>query len=102
PPLDAEGGVELSLSTSALAQVARRDSVSRPHFEPAPAPSMPSSYAASFGTATLPAPPVVDDRSAVFAAKLDSIQKMLENLGRTTHQKRVADEIPAELFDLYA
>jgi flagellar biosynthesis protein FlhF len=42
----------------------------------------------------------VEDPSAALAAKLDSIQRMLEQLGRTAQAGR-SDDIPTELFQLY-
>lgn len=48
-----------------------------------------------------PAPRIAASISAgEFSSKLDSIQKMLVNLGRTGPQTQ-ADEIPGELFNLY-
>ncbi|MFN0197401.1 MAG: flagellar biosynthesis protein FlhF [Planctomycetaceae bacterium] len=40
------------------------------------------------------------DPNALFAHKLDTLQKMIEDLARSSH-KRTAAEIPAEMFHLY-
>lgn len=70
----------------------------------APIPSetrtMPQVMVARVPERPAPARPVASNRSAELAAKLDNIQRMLENLSRTGHIGH-EQEIPSELFTLY-
>ena len=82
--------------------------------QPAPVKSLPakrSSPAVTPATMALSElakstnPGAIDQTSAAataqLAGKLDEIQKMLEQLGRSTHVRGGAGEIPSELFNLY-
>ncbi|MDA0833547.1 MAG: flagellar biosynthesis protein FlhF [Planctomycetota bacterium] len=50
--------------------------------------------------APLPKAVPSDDPNVLFSNKLDTLQKMIEDLARTSH-KRASAEIPAEMFHLY-
>lgn len=61
-----------------------------------------ASLAAEFGRTSVPAQPAdsVPPPSDEVAARLDTLQRMVESLSRASHF-RGADEIPPELFEIY-
>ncbi|MEX0702482.1 MAG: flagellar biosynthesis protein FlhF [Planctomycetales bacterium] len=82
-----------TLTLGAAARAAARATAPPPAARALPAPA-PAIRAES-------APASVPALNGEFTEKLDAIHKMLENLGRTSHV-RGAQELPGELFELYA
>ncbi|MEX0715577.1 MAG: flagellar biosynthesis protein FlhF [Planctomycetaceae bacterium] len=106
------GADTLSLGGAAT-RIARApvDRAAPPTANPAanPTPKFPGAAAESANTterfAAAPAPVATASASAPphveLGEKLDAIHRLLENLGRTSHA-RGGDELPGELFELYA
>ncbi len=82
-----------------VAEIDLRRPASRPFFQgPVPTANRAASSARSGGTALVEADE--SDPTAALARRLDTIQKMLHDLGRVNPLPQ-HDEIPAELFQLY-